>query len=127
VFEVREGGIRPTQFAPLEGKAEEYTLVDLRHLALLLVDRQFEPPIKVRGQIGFDTLACPFALDQHHQVVGITHETMPSPLQFPIQIVKQNVGQQWREHATYTKDNFEFERQIALCRSDSMLDMRRKR
>ena len=74
-------------------------MVDLCHLALLLVDRQFELPVEVRGQIGFDTLACPLALDQHHQVVGIAHEAMPPSFQFPIQIVKQDIGQQWREGA----------------------------
>jgi len=63
MLEVREGGIRPPQLAPLEGETEEHAVVDLRHLALLLVDRQFELPVEVRGQTGFDTLARPFALD----------------------------------------------------------------
>ena len=31
------------------------------------------------------------------------------------------------DHAMYTKDNFEFERQIPLYRADSLLDMRRKK
>ena len=38
-----------------------------------------------------------------------------------------NVRQQWREHATYTKDNFEFERRIALNRTLRIVDMRRKK
>jgi hypothetical protein len=42
-----------------------------------------------------------------------------------------NVGAQvsaaWTRHAVDTKDNFEFERQVALRRSDSMLDLRLKK
>ena len=30
------------------------------------------------------------------------------------------------QHAIDTKDNFEFERKVALCRSSSVLDLRRK-
>ena len=40
--------------------------------------------------------------------------------------IKQHVGQQWAHHATYTKDNFEFERRIALNRALRIVDMRRK-
>jgi len=32
-----------------------------------------------------------------------------------------------RRHAIDTKDNFEFERQIAFCRTHSLVDMRHKR
>jgi hypothetical protein len=31
------------------------------------------------------------------------------------------------DHAMDAKDNFEFERQIPLCRSDSVLDLRHKK
>ena len=61
VLEVLVRAIRPAQLAPLEGEAEELALLDLGHLALLLVDRQPEPA-KVRGETGFDSLACPFTL-----------------------------------------------------------------
>ena len=31
------------------------------------------------------------------------------------------------DHAIDAKDNFEFEREVVLCRSDSVLDLRRKK
>jgi hypothetical protein len=41
--------------------------------------------------------------------------------------VQVDVRQQGRDHAMYAKGNFEFERHIALCRTLSMLDLRRKK
>jgi hypothetical protein len=38
-----------------------------------------------------------------------------------------DVGQQAAEHAMDTKDNFEFERVVALRRSESVLDLRLKK
>ena len=37
------------------------------------------------------------------------------------------VAQQGVDHAIDAKDNFEFEREVVLCRSDSVLDLRRKK
>jgi hypothetical protein len=44
-----------------------------------------------------------------------------------VQRMQVDVRQQRTDHAMYTKDNFEFERQIPLYRADSLLDMRRKK
>jgi hypothetical protein len=41
--------------------------------------------------------------------------------------VQIDVGQQRTDHAMDAKDNFEFERRVALCRTQSVLDFRRKR
>ena len=60
-------------------------------------------------------------------IVGVTTEVVATPLKLPIQIRDQEVGEQRREHAMDTKNNFEFERQIALNRSDTMLDLRLKK
>jgi hypothetical protein len=42
-------------------------------------------------------------------------------------VVEVDVGEQRRDHPTYAKGNFEFERRIVLCRTLSILDLRRKR
>jgi len=97
VLEVGEGSIRPAQFLLPEGESQKDALLDLCHLALLLVDRQFELPAEVGGETGLDALAGPFALDQNHEVVGVPRKAVASPFQRPIQIVKQDVGQQRRE------------------------------
>jgi hypothetical protein len=131
MLEVREcanwPNARPAQFASPEREAQKAALLDLRHLALVLVDRQLEPPAEVGGQTGFDALARPNAFDQHQQVIGIPCKTVPPSFQFPVQIVEQDVGQQRQEHATYTRDNLEFERQISLVGSESVLELRRNR
>jgi len=42
-------------------------------------------------------------------------------------VVQEQNGQQRANHAMDAKDNFEFERLIPLCRSDSVLDLRHKK
>jgi len=37
------------------------------------------------------------------------------------------VAQQRVDHAIDAKDNFDFERVVALCRSEAVLDLRRKK
>jgi hypothetical protein len=76
-----------------------------------------------------------FVLEAGHQIIGIAHEDhvaggfSPSPLHSPEveDVVKEDVGKQWRGHATYAKGDFEFERRISLCRTLSVLDLRRKK
>ena len=65
----------------------------------------------------------------HHddEVIGIAGKTVAALFKLLIQWIKHHVGQERRNYAIDTKDNFEFERQIALCRSASLVDMRRKR
>jgi hypothetical protein len=52
---------------------------------------------------------------------------MPATFKLTIHLIQQHVGQQRREHATDTKGNFVFDREVALDRSRPVLDMRRKR
>lgn len=52
---------------------------------------------------------------------------MVAALQFLVHLIKQHIGQQRREHAMDTKANFEFDRDVKLNRSLSVLDLRRKR
>jgi hypothetical protein len=42
-------------------------------------------------------------------------------------IVHEQIHQDRTDHAMDAKDNFEFERLIPLCRSDSVLDLRHKK
>ena len=78
MLEVREGPIRPTQFDAPEGEAQEHALIDRRHFALVFVDRQLEPPGEKSSDAAFDALACPLALDQDQQIVGITRGALCS-------------------------------------------------
>ena len=43
------------------------------------------------------------------------------------QILRYYHVEKWRNYAIDTKENFEFERQISFCRSNLLIDMRRKR
>jgi len=87
MLEVCERCIRPAIFSSAKRKSEEDAFVDRRNPAFLLVDRQFQPPIEVRGQTCFDALTCPNALHENDDVVGIPGEPVASLLKFPIQIV----------------------------------------
>jgi hypothetical protein len=72
-----------------------------------------------------------------HQVIGeprVLHRGVPQAsrnglgtFQHPIYLGEIDVAEQRRDHAMYAKGNFEFERHIALCRTLSILDLRRKR
>jgi len=42
-------------------------------------------------------------------------------------IVQKQITEHGADYAIDTKENFEFERQISFCRSNSLIDMRRKR
>ena len=64
ILEVLECRFRPTQFAPAKREPEEYACINRSNPTLLLVHRQLEPPIKIRGQTCLDALAGSFALDQ---------------------------------------------------------------
>jgi hypothetical protein len=48
-------------------------------------------------------------------------------LQHAVHLGKVDVAEQRGDHATYAKGNFEFERRISLCRTLSVLDLRRKK
>jgi len=87
VLEVLERDCRPAKLPPVKRESEEGALPDRRHAALVLVDRKLELPAQVPGQTRHDALACADTLHQHQKVVGIAHEAMPPPLQFPVQIV----------------------------------------
>ena len=93
MLEVLEGRFRPTQLAFAEGESEKGAFVDRRNTALLLVDRQFEPPAEVCGDARLDALARPLTANQYQKVIGVARKAMAATLQFPIQIIK-DVGEQ---------------------------------
>ena len=70
-----------------------------------------------------------------HHIIGVAHDddvatgVMFAPVVDPEieDIMEKDVSQQGRNHTTDTKGNFVFERQFALSRLDSVLDMRRKK
>jgi hypothetical protein len=45
-------------------------------------------------------------------VIGVPAIAMPPPIQFPIQCIQIDVGQQRRQDSSYAKDNFEFDRAV---------------
>jgi hypothetical protein len=65
-----------------------------------------------------------------HRIIGITRKrTLREVSLHPCvkRIVHEQIHQHRADHAMDAKDNFEFERQISLCRSDSVLDLRHKK
>jgi len=61
-------------------------------------------------------------------VVRISNKTMPSSLQLPVKLVENEIRQQRRNHAPYTKGNFQFERTVTGWRTRyPVLDLRLKR
>jgi len=70
---------------------------------------------------------CPRARDINIAVVRVAAERVASTLQLLVKLGEQDVGQQRRQYATDTKGKFEFEREVRLDRSVSVLDLRRKR
>jgi hypothetical protein len=66
----------------------------------------------------------------HHEIIGVADQCakVRTPLlPHPVEDMQVDVGEQRRDHAPYAKDNFQFERQVALRRSAPVLDLRRKK
>ena|SRR5690242_9196458 len=57
MLEVGEGTRRPAQLNSTEFESQEHALVDRRHLALVLVDRQLKSPGEKGSNAAFDALA----------------------------------------------------------------------
>jgi hypothetical protein len=65
-----------------------------------------------------------------HRIIGIARKgTLREVTLHPDvnPIVHQQIHQDRTDHAMDAKDNFEFERQISLCRFDSVLDLRHEK
>jgi hypothetical protein len=92
-------------------------------------------PGKALGQDLQDPPGIRLGGEDQRRVIGIADEarraTQPrSNLAFePLvqHVVQVDIGQQRRNYATDTKGNFVFDRTVTLDRSQSVLDMRRKR
>jgi hypothetical protein len=73
-----------------------------------------------------DALSGPRAAHEDVAIVGVTNEPMTPPLQFPVQLIEHDVGQQRRQGSLNAKDNFQFERTIVGFRGRNVVDLRRK-
>ncbi len=85
----------PTQFGSLHGESEELHRVGRDHPALLLVDLQAQLLRQVAGNASHDPFPGPWALDQNDQVIGVAGKLMAALLQFLVQIIQQDIRQQW--------------------------------
>lgn len=87
-------------FACAQAEAEEGQVRWSRDGTLIVVHQQtkssFDKPTK---SIHHPTSRA-LAVDEHTEVVGITHEPQPPMLKLPIQFVENDIGQQGREHAS---------------------------
>ena len=106
------------------------------HCALGCVEPELEPA----GEEGRDTRHHPLPTGQARglkahgpavghmniAVVGVAHKAVTALLQFLIQIIQQQIGEQRRQHSLNAKGNFRFERTIVDWRSGFVLDLRRK-
>ena len=81
VPEVREGVLRPTQFASIESKSQEDAVIGLNDLALLLVDHQIEFACEKARHARHHTFTRPLAFDENNHVYshrGLSpHKFMP--------------------------------------------------
>jgi len=86
------------------------------------VHHQPDPPERFPGRR--------FRAAHGHKIIGVPDQfsQLATPRRpDPIQFIQVDIGQQWRDHAPYTKGNFQFERTVAEWRERySLLDLRRK-
>ena len=101
-----------------------------------LLGMQLQPELaQPLGRRTLKALGVTLKLEPGNPIVGIPHHDhvasgmAPPPLFHPQveRVVQVDVGQQRTDHAIDAKGNFEFERRIALCRTLSILDFRRKK
>src|SRR5271165_6572616 len=116
----------PPRFA-VKAEPEKVHFVRFAYATLLLVDLKPHALLQEPTDRCHDALAGPFAAHEDVRVVGVADETVASPGQFTIQLVKHDVGKHWRKDALNAKGNFRFERELRRWRSEPALDMRRKR
>jgi hypothetical protein len=70
-------------------------------------------------------LSCALGANIDVQVVSITAKPVPSSFKLLIQLVQQNIGQQWRQDSLNAKGNFEFVRIVKLRRNKKDVVKRR--
>ncbi len=97
VLEVLEGPIRPAQLLSPEGETEELALVGLDHPALLLVDHQRQLPGEKARHAVLHPGTGSDRFDEDQQVVRVSGEPVSTPLQFVVEVIQQNIGEQRRK------------------------------
>ena len=50
------------------------------------------------------------SLTKNHKVIGITNKPVTGVIQLPVQIVQNNICQEWGDDSLNAKDNLTFER-----------------
>jgi hypothetical protein len=112
------------------GKAEAQKLALLRscHRALRLIHLELESPPEEARHALHDSLPRPLARYVDIAIIRVAHETVLASLQLPVEFVEHQVRQQWRQHAPYTKGNFQFERIVTGWRTRyPLVDLRLKK
>ena len=99
VPEILEGAVGPAQLRPPERESEKQTVVGLDHPALLLVDHQRQFAGKKAGYTRLHSVTGTGGLDEDHQVIRITGKPVTTPLQFTVEVIQQDVGQQRRKRS----------------------------
>jgi len=54
------------------------------------------------------------------KVIGIPDEPEAGLVESPVQLIEDNVGEQWRDHPSHAKDNFEFDVAIGYVRGERL-------
>src|SRR5208283_1194467 len=88
----------PPHFA-VKAEPEKVHFVRFAYATLLLVDLKPHALLQEPTDRCHDALAGPFAAHEDVRVVGVADETVASPGQFTIQLVKHDVGKHWRKRA----------------------------
>ena len=78
-------------------EAQEAAFAHRCHFAFGTVYRELEVAFKIPCQAAHDPLTRTLGLDQNDQIIGIAGKAVSPPLQLQIELVQQDIGQQWRE------------------------------
>ena len=106
----------PFWFCPVgETKAQKLPLLRSRHCALRLVHLELESSPDETSHALHDSLPRPFARHVDIAIIRLAHETVLTPFQLAVEFVEHEIRQQRRQHAPYTKGNFQFERVGTRC------------
>ena len=110
-----------------DAEPQEFTLPRPRHRTFLGIDSQFQGVLEESPDPAHHPIGRYATAHINVAVIGVTTKRELPSFQLPIQIIKQNVGEQRGEYSPNAKGNFQFERVIGGWRALPLLDLRRKR
>ena len=100
MLEVRQCLIGPADFLALDREPQKAAFAHRRHLAFGRVDLELEDRFQIPRDGVHHPLCGALALDKNDHVIGVARKAVSPLLQLKVELVQQDICQQWREWPT---------------------------